>query len=104
MKHSSTNGNGNFKTASAFEGKEISFPVTYHLKAVMEDIEKEKSHKDELVKLFDLLEIRHAYQSRRISSKGAYISFTYEVTLINRQQMNDLYAGLKKITAIKFAL
>ncbi|NOX85710.1 MAG: DUF493 domain-containing protein [Chlorobi bacterium] len=104
MKHKSGNGNGKFKTVSDFEGEEIIFPVTYHLKTVMKGIEKEESHKNDLVQLFDLLEIRYAYQSKKISSKGAYISFTYEVTLVSKQQMDDLYAGLGKIKAIKFAL
>ena len=104
MKRRTTNGNGKFKTVSDFEGKEIDFPVTYHLKTVMEGIEQEESHKDDLVRLFDLLEIEYVYQSRKISSKGAYISFTYEITLVSKQQMNDLYAGLGKIKAIKFAV
>jgi len=70
----------------------------------MEGTEKEESHKDDLVELFDLLKIRHNYQSKKVSSKGAYISFTYEITLVSRQQMDELYTGLKKIKAIKFAL
>jgi len=104
MKHNSSNGNGNIKTAADLEGKEISFPVTYHLKAVMEGTENENKHKEELVRLFDVLEIKFKYQNKKISSKGAYVSFTYEITLTGKQQMNNLYAGLKKIKAVKFAL
>jgi len=104
MKHNSTNGNGNFKTVADLKGKEISFPVTYHLKAVMEGTENEKKHKEELVRLFDVLEIKFQYQHKKISSKGAYVSFTYEITLVNKIQMNSLYAGLKNIKAVKFAL
>jgi len=104
MKNKFDNGNGKFKTVSDFEGKEIDFPVTFHLKTVMEGIEKEENHKDDLVQLFELLKINYVYQSKKISSKGAYISFTYEITLVSKKQMNDLYAGLGKIKAIKFAV
>jgi len=104
MKSKTVNGNGKFKTVADFKGEKIKFPVTYHLKAVMEGTENEKKHKEELVRLFDVLEIKYQYRYKKFSSKGAYVSFTYEITLTGKQQMNDLYAGLKKIKAVKFAL
>jgi len=48
--------------------------------------------------------IGYLYQSKNKSSKGSYVSFTYEVTLNNRQTMNRLYELLKKIENLKFAL
>ena len=35
MALSKSNGNGNIKSMADFEGKEIEFPVTYQMKAVM---------------------------------------------------------------------
>ncbi len=84
--------------------QELLFPVTYRLKAVMTAALSDTENKQQLIDVFDRLEIRYLYQSKNKSSKGAYVSFTYEVTLKDRQTMNRLYTLLKEIKNLKFAL
>jgi len=98
------NGNGNFKTMADLEGKEIEFPVTFHLKAVMTGTENDDDNKQKLVDVFTRNDIDYRYHDKKVSSKGSYVSFTYEVTLTSREQMKLLYDDLRKIKEIKFAV
>ncbi len=86
------------------DNRELQFPVTYRLKTVMTASLNDRENKKQLIHIFDELKIGYLYQSKNKSSKGSYVSFTYEVTLKNRQTMNRLYALLKKIENLKFAL
>lgn len=99
-----TNGNGKGRSVKAFEGEELEFPVTYNLKAVMPGTEFDDDNKQKLVSVFNKNDIKYNYLDKKISSKGTYASFTYRVTLISRVQMDKMYADLKKIKEIKFAL
>ncbi len=96
--------NGKGKSINDLEGKEIEFPVTYKLKAVMIVADDEDGNTKKLVNVFTNLHIEHKYLNKKISSKGSYISYTYEVSIDSREQMNLLYAELKKIKELKFAV
>jgi len=104
MKKSKLNGNGHFKTMADFEGKEIDFPVTFHLKAVLTGTKNDDENKQSLVDVFVRHNINYRYHDKKVSSKGSYVSFTYEVTLVNHEQMKLLYADLRKIKELKFAV
>ncbi len=84
--------------------EELQFPVTFGLKAVMLSTLSDTENKRRLAGVFDKLEIDHLYLRKNRSSKGTYVSFTYEVTLNDRQTMNRLYLSLKEIENLKFAL
>lgn len=84
--------------------QKLQFPVTYRLKAVMATTPGDVENKQQLIDVFNKLDVRYSYQGRNKSSKGTYVSFTYEVTLNDRQTMNQLYALLKEIENLKFAL
>ncbi len=84
--------------------QELQFPVTYRLKTVLTTTLNEKENKKQLLYVFDELKLRYLYQSKNRSSKGTYVSFTYEITLNDRQTMNRLYELLKRIENLKFAL
>jgi putative lipoic acid-binding regulatory protein len=84
--------------------QELQFPVTYQLKVVMTASLSDAENKQQLITVFNRLNIEYVYQSQNKSSKGVYVSFTYEVTLNDRQAMNRLYALLKEIENLKFAL
>ncbi len=103
MEDYSKNGNGGAKTAD-IKGKEIEFPVTYQLKAVMTSTENDDDNKEKLVEVFNKLNIPYKYHDKRVSSKGAYVSFTYVVTIEDKAQMNMLYDNLKAIKELKFAV
>ena len=89
---------------SDFNGKEIEFPVTYQLKAVMIGTENDDDNKQKLVTIFLKRNIEYRYLNKKVSSKGSYVSLSYQVTLTSREQMNMLYADLKKIKELKFAV
>ena len=95
---------GQAKAPLQMNGEELQFPVTYRLKAVLSASQSDKENRLQLTGVFEELGIGYLYHSKNRSSKGAYVSFTYEVTLNNRETMNRLYAQLKKIDNLKFAL
>ena len=97
-------GNGNGKGNNPFEGKTIEFPVTFTLKAVMDATIPDDDHIAALTEVFKLLDISHNYKNKRLSTKGRYVSFTYLVTLVTKQQMENMYEKLKQIKGLKFAL
>ena len=99
-----SNGKEQNSQVNPFEGEEIKFPVTFQLKAVMVGTGKDDTHKSELEGVFTKQKVAFEYLDKKESSKGAYTSFTYQVTLDNRIQMDALYADLKKIKELKFAV
>lgn len=86
------------------DGKAIEFPVTFELKVVMMGTDTDIENKGKLVAVFTKLKINHNYLNKKTSSKGTYTSFTYRVTLVGKQQMDHLYAVLKDVEGLKFAL
>ena len=98
------NGNSNGNSAVSFDGKEIEFPVSFQLKAVLVGTENDDDNKEKLVEVFKKLNITYSYHDKKVSSKGAYVSFTYNVTVVDRPQMDALYADLKNIKELKFAV
>ncbi len=98
------NGNGKMMNASVPEGGTIDFPVTFDLKAVMHGTVSDADNKERLVVVFDKLLVTHSFRRKKLSSKGTYVSFTYNVTLTSKQQMDLLYDALKRVEGLKFAL
>ncbi len=104
MEKTKSNGNGKLKSMSDMEGKAIEFPVTFELKAVMQGTDSDTENKGKLVAVFDKLKIKNRYLDKKISSKGTYTSFTFEVSLNSKEQMDTLYVVLKDVEGLKFAL
>ncbi|RLD41436.1 MAG: hypothetical protein DRI89_09820 [Bacteroidetes bacterium] len=104
MEKIKSNGNGNLKSMADMEGKVIEFPVTFELKTVMTGTDIDVENKGKLVAVFDKLKIKHKYRDKKISSKGTYTSYTFEVSLSNKETMDKLYEDLKNVEGLKFAL
>lgn len=105
MLNNKLNGNGGHKPVSGpLENKKLKFPVSYRLKAVLEASLGEEQDRQNLEIVFDSLQVAYTFHDRRSSSKGNYISYTYQVTLHNRPQMLELYEKLKDVEGMKFAL
>lgn len=96
--------NGSANTPAELQGQSIEFPVTYELKAVMVGTDQDAEHMKKLETVFSNLKIKFRYLNQKESSKGSYVSFTYEVTLIDKNQLDALYADLKTIKELKFAV
>jgi putative lipoic acid-binding regulatory protein len=106
------NGNGKSSTEKLsgpsnpidLKEQKIEYPITYNLKAVMDGARFDDDNKNDLVTVFKDLEIVYAYLDKKLSSKGTYVSFTYQVTLISKDQLYKMYDGLRAIESLKFAL
>lgn len=96
--------NGATKPGDNFEGKEIEFPVTFHLKAVMTGLDVDDKNKQKIEAVIASNKVDYKYLDKKASSKGSYESFSYQVTLKSKEQMTKLYDDLKKIEELKFAL
>lgn len=103
MKHKS-NGNGNLKNIEDLEEKPINYPVTYDLKAVMEGAEETEKSKNKITEVLNKHKLNYHYKSKKHSSKGSYVSFTFGVTIESQQQMLEVYNDLKKLEGLKFAV
>ena len=82
----------------------IEYPVTFKLKAIMTGTRNDDDNKQDIVNVLKGLDIVYTYVDKKISTKGTYTSFSYRVTLISKDQMYDMYAGLRAIENLKFAL
>lgn len=96
--------NGKLKNPSELDNKQINFPVTFNLKAVMEGTGLDEENKKKIVAVFSEFGIKNTYQDKKVSSKGTYTSFTFEVTIESKDEMEKLYARLKNVDGLKFAL
>ncbi len=85
-------------------GEELHFPVTFRLKAVFTTVLSDRENKNRLVRIFDHLKIGYLYYNANRSSKGNYVSFTYEITVGDRPTLQRLYDRLNEIDNLKFAL
>lgn len=102
--HKINGNNGHTPASGPLGNKNLKFPVSYHLKAVLEASLGEEADKQKLESVFETLQIAYTFHDHRPSSKGNYISYTYQVTIHNRPQMLELYEKLKSVEGLKFAL
>lgn len=100
----STDKNSNGIPKAGFGEEKIEFPITFQLKAVMVETSDDENNKGKLVEIFKKLNISNNYIDKKVSSKGSYVSYTYEITVKDKLQMDTMYADLKKIKELKFAV
>ena len=98
------NQNGGAQNADPFKDKEIEYPVSFELKAVMVMEENAGDNKKKLEAVFTKQKVKNQFISDKISSKSTYISYTYGITLTSKGQMESMYNDLKKVKGLKFAL
>ncbi len=110
-----TNNNGNNGKSNLFKqqgpsqpvdlkGQDLKFPVTFNLKAVMTGTRFDDENKQDIVSVFKKLDIQYTYLDKKVSAKGTYTSFTYKITLADKNQMYKMYEQLRAIENLKFAL
>ncbi|MFA5418331.1 MAG: DUF493 family protein [Bacteroidales bacterium] len=96
--------NGHPKNNGKPQKEELRFPVSYVLKAVFDVQADDVINKKGLEALFAQLDIRHSFEGVKISSKGTYKSYSYQVTLHSKAMMEKLYSELKSLPGLKTAL
>jgi len=82
----------------------INYPVQFDLKIFMTT---PLNHNDNITLLEPVLtnlNIPFSNWRHKISDKGVYISYTVHVTVISQIILNQLYANLKDVQGVKFAL
>lgn len=97
--------NENGKGSNSSEhNQQIEFPVTYILKVII-DINLSEYQPD--IPIRELLhnnKIAHKWIGEKKSEKNNYLSYSIEITLIDRDSMDRLYSGLKTIKSVKLAI
>jgi len=101
VKKISANGGAN---KGPFNKEEINYPIEFNFKAMMDATINDDDNKQSLVEVFNRLAIKHFYHDKKISSKGTYVSFTYKITIVSKDKMKQLYAEIKLVKGLKFAL
>ena len=97
-------GNGEDKTCNLFNRESVNYPVKFDLKAIIEaTIEKEKSIKN-IEKVLKKYNLPYENWRTRPSSGGKYLSYTVSIEIQSKQELDEVYADLKKIPGLKFAL
>lgn len=84
--------------------QEIKFPVSFALKAILDNSIAEENHIKELKSILLKLGIAYKNFSSKLSSNGKYISISVGVKVDDRKSFDGLYVELKKTPGIKYAL
>mgnify|MGYP002639760248 CR=1 FL=1 len=98
------NTNGKAKTTKDATNQEVVYPIDFEFKAVMDATVNDDDNKESLVEVFNKNKVKYLYHDKKISTKGTYVSFTYKVTIVDKKMMESLYADLKGVKGLKFAL
>ncbi|MDY0075897.1 MAG: DUF493 domain-containing protein [Bacteroidales bacterium] len=86
------------------EQEQIEFPVSYEIKIIVTLKRSVIIIKDDIENLFHEVKTPYKFLYEKDSKKGTYTSLTYQITLLNKPHMDELYSGLNKIEDIKMAI
>lgn len=86
------------------EKREIPFPQSFDLKLIVEAAYPEEQTKDSIALSLARCGVEHSFVNVLASSKGRYLSYCYHVKVDSKQQMDCLYAEVRDVPGIKFAL
>lgn len=84
--------------------EKILFPQNFDIKVIVAAVIPIEESKANISRVFSDCRTVHSFVSVRASSKGNYITYTYNIDLDSQEQMNAVYEALKQVPEIKFAL
>lgn len=96
--------NGSDLFTDLTRSEHLEFPVTFDLKVVMDATVSEDNNRKEMHTIFEDLDIPNKEMGTRLSSKGNYMSFTFNVYIISREKLHDLFDRIKSVPAVRFAI
>ena len=96
--------NGNGESPDIFHGQKVIYPVSFEMKSVMVFTDNDSDNRERLEQVFMDQKVDFRYVAKKASSKGAYMSYTYNITLTSKKQLDVLYRALKTVKGLKFAL
>jgi len=82
----------------------LHFPVNYDLKVIMVSHGNDEKNRSKVKAILERLSIPNSDWRSKKSSKGNYISISINVTINSRYVFDSLYADLRKLEGIKFAI
>lgn len=86
------------------EKREIPFPQSFDLKLIVEAVYPEEQTKDAIALSLARSGVEYEFVNVLASAKGRYLSYAYHVTVGSKQQMDCLYAEVRDVPGIRFAL
>ena len=84
--------------------EKLIFPQNFDIKVIVAASVPIEESKACISRVFSECKTVYSFVSTRASTKGSYITYTYNIDLDSQEQMNAVYDGLKQVTGIKFAL
>ena len=88
----------------AEQQEKLLFPQNFDIKVIVAASISIEESKANISRVFSECKAVHSFVSARASSKGNYITYTYNIDLDSQEQMNAVYNALKQVPEIKFAL
>jgi len=87
------------------EAKEkLIFPQNFDIKVIVAASVPVDESRASISQVFSKCKVVHSFVSVRSSTKGNYITYTYNIDLDSQEQMDLVYDALKQVPGIKFAL
>lgn len=82
----------------------LEFPQSFSIKLIVENILTDKENKDNINSVLLSENIEGSNWKYKLSKEGKYLSYSVEVTLLDKEQMDRLYEKIKQIPHLKYAL
>jgi len=96
--------NGDGKTCNTFNRQSVNYPVKFDLKAIIDAKIEAKDSKSAMEAIFKKYKVPFSDWRQKSSSGGKYTSYTVSIEIQNQKELEDVYADLKKVAGLKFAL
>ena len=84
--------------------EKLIFPQNFDIKVIVAASVPIEESKASISRVFSACKSVHSFVSTRASTRGSYITYTYNIDLDSQEQMNAVYEGLRQVPGIKFAL
>lgn len=96
--------NGGDKSCNLFGKETVKYPVKFDLKAIVDaSIAPEETQKN-LEKVLNQQKVPFSDWRTKSSSGGKYTSYTVSVDIENKEMLDTVYAEIKKVPGLKFAM
>ncbi len=82
----------------------LDFPLEFTLKIIVENVLTDKENKNNIKTVLESENINGKDWSSKLSKEGKYLSYRVKVTISDKVQMDSLYAKIKSIPHIKYAI
>ncbi|MCP4179015.1 MAG: DUF493 domain-containing protein [bacterium] len=82
----------------------LDFPQEFTLKIIVENVLTDNENKSNIKTVLESENINGTDWSSKLSKEGKYLSYRVRVNISDKDQMDSLYAKIKSIPYIKYAI